>query len=375
MIYLDNAATSVVNKDILESYHALLKDYYGNAASNHKYGQDGFRLLKMAREQIIKSFDLKNDFEVIFTSGATEANNLAIKGVAFSYKNRGKHLITTTIEHPSVINTFKQLRDEFGFEISFIDVDESGQIDLEQLKKTIRPDTILVSMMSVNNETGTILNLLAVKEVIKDYPKIFFHSDTTQGIGKINHDYNIFDLFVLSAHKLNGLKGSGALIKKKSINLVPLLCGGGQENGIRSGTNDVPKEVTLAKTIRIGLSLQNEHYEHAKELNAYTRKCLMDFDEIILNSPLEGSPFILNFSLTKHKASVVVEALSLKNIMVSTISACSSKRNESSHVLKAVGKDMNIASNPIRISFNHTNTIEEIQSFIEALKEILASIR
>lgn len=372
-MYLDHAATTPVLQEIIDSYSELLKDQFANPSSLHREGQTSFRLLTKAREQIARLFSLKPE-EVIFTSGATEANNLAIKGYALRYQNRGKHLITTKIEHPSVLNAFAQL-ENFGFTCTYLDVDEKGCVRIEDVKNAMREDTILVSIMAVNNEVGSVNDLHAIAEIVHHYPKAVFHSDTTQAIGKIDIPYADLDLFVLSAHKLYGLKGSGALLKKKSIDLLPLASGGGQENGFRSGTNDFPKEVMLAKTLRLILEKQKENYAHAQLLFDHLYQQLSVIDDITINSTYEGSPYILNFSLEKKRASVVVEALSEADIMVSTISACSSKKTAHSYVLEAMGKTKQEYQNSIRVSFGNENTIEEIDIFVKELKRILSSIR
>lgn len=372
LIYFDYAATTPIRQEILDTYTDLLNNFFANPSSLHRLGQEASHMLNMAREQIASLFKRKSD-EVIFTSGATEANNLAIKGYALRYQNRGKHLITSKIEHPSVLKAFEQLEKQ-GFECTYLDVDSNGKINIEQLKKSIRNDTILVSIMAVNNEVGSINDIKEIASIVHQYPKAVFHSDTTQAIGKIDLPYNDIDMFVLSAHKLNGLKGSGALIKRKHIELLPLLSGGGQEFDYRSGTNDFQKEVVLAKTIRLALEDQKEHYSKVLELHEYMLKLLKN-DEIIINSPLCGSPYIINFSFLNKRASVVVEALSKAGIMVSTISACSSKKTAHSYVLEAMGKSKQIYQNSLRVSFGYQNTKEEIDYFIRVLLETINSIR
>ncbi len=374
MIYFDNAATTAINREVLGSFHELCEKYYGNPSSNHRYGQESFKLLQMAREQIRQVFKLDN-YEVIFTSGATESNNIAIKGVCLAYQKRGKHIITSSVEHASVLNAFKQLKDEFGFDVTILPVNEKGQVEPETLAKNMRNDTILVSIMAVNNEVGSINDLAALSDIVHQYPKCFFHSDTTQALGKIDLPYEKLDMFVASAHKLHGLKGSGVLLIKKNITPLALFSGGGQESNLRSGTNDMPRDVAIAKATRIALENREKNYLKVQKLNNYVRKRLEEIEEVEINSPLDGSPFILNFSLREHKASVIVEALSLEDIMVSTISACSSKRNEKSYVLVAMHKDLRLASNPIRLSFDATNTIEEVDIFMDKLKKILAKTK
>ncbi|MCX5774962.1 MAG: aminotransferase class V-fold PLP-dependent enzyme [Firmicutes bacterium] len=334
MIYLDNAATTAVDKEILTSYFALLNEQFANPSSIHKAGQDSFRLLSKAREQILQLFQL-TDHEIVFTSGATEAINLALKGYAIANATRGNHLITSSVEHPAVLNAMIQLRDYFHFDLTILPVDADGIIQPQSVQKAIRDDTILVAIMQVNNETGSIMPIDEISKIVKQHPKAVFFSDTTQGIGKINAHYDDLDMFVVSAHKINGLKVSGALIKRKSIKIIPLASGGGQENNLRSGTSDFPIHVMLSKTIRMALEKLKGHSEHAKELTDYLRNELIKRDELVINSPVSASPFIVNFSLKTKKASVVIEALSLKQIMVSSVSACSSNKFVGSSVLFA----------------------------------------
>lgn len=372
MIYLDNAATTRLNKEVLKTFNDLNDKFFANSASTHKLGQEVYRLEEMARTQIANLFKCDSS-EVIFTSGATESNNLAIKGTAFSYKNRGKHIITSKVEHPSVLNAFKSLEEDFGFNVTYLDVDSEGKVSVEQLKKALREDTILVSLMAVNNEIGTINPIEEIGMLLKNYPKIFFHCDATQSIGKIDISYKDVDMLSLSSHKIHGFKGSGLLIKKKNIDLLPLLSGGGQEFNYRSGTNNYFYEVTLAKTLRIAFEKQKQNYQYVKELNEHFRNISKDLG-IRINSPVDGSPYVINFSLDK-KASVVSEALSLKDIYVSTKSACSSKKSPTSYVLLAIGKDKMDAMNAIRISFSEENTKEELDIFVKELKVILDAIK
>ena len=376
MIYLDNAATTNTSPEILNAYYDLVNKLYMNTSSIHQGGIQSSKLLTKARDQIASLFGVLSN-EVIFTSCATESNNLAIKGVALQYKNRGKHLITSSIEHPSVLNAFIQLRDLFGFDLTILPVNSEGIVEPSVLESNMRNDTILVSIICVNNEVGSINDVGALADIVHKYPKCFFHSDTTQAIGKINDiPYNKLDLFVLSAHKLHGLKGSGALIKKKNIELVPLLSGGGQEFGLRSGTNDFQKEVILAKTLRLALENQNKEYQHAKMLFDYAYNKFFEMeDEISINSSKDGSPFIINVSFKNKKSSVIVEGLSANEIMVSTTSACSSKKEAHSYVLEAMGKSKQEYSNSIRLSFDLKNTKEEIDIFFNCLRKLIDDLK
>ena len=374
VIYLDNAATSKVHPEVLESFNQITLKYFANPSSIHALGQEAQRLLEKSREQILNLFNLKHH-EVIFTSGATEANNLAIKGYAFANKGRGNHIITTAIEHPSVLNTVKQL-EKYGFEATILPVNEKGVIEVNSLKAAIKDNTILVSIMSVNNETGAINPIKEVGEILKDYPKIAFHVDMTQAIGKIDIPLDNIDMFSFAGHKIHGLLGSGALIKEKKIILEPLNNGGGQENNLRSGTNTLALSASLAKALRLAINMQKENYEKVSRLRDYLLSYLKDNpDKYHLNSFDLANPYIVNFSLLEHKASVVVEALSNKGIMVSSLSACHSKNEDYSSVVYAMNQNMKLAHNTIRVSFSYENTVDDVNALIRGLKQIVKEIK
>ncbi|MDY0178060.1 MAG: cysteine desulfurase family protein [Bacilli bacterium] len=375
MIYFDNASTTLVDPEILKTYIDLTKKHYANPASSHIFGQETNRILELARRQILTSLQLEN-CDLVFTSGATESNNLAIKGYALRNKANGKHLIVSKIEHPSVLETVRELEREYGFNVSYLNIDENGNIDLDELKQTIRSDTILVSIMAVNNEIGVVNPIEKIADIIVNYKKIAFHVDAVQALGKVKIDYSNVDMITISAHKINGLKSCGVLIKKKNIKLTSLNHGGEQENGLRSGTNDVAMAGAFAKTIRLSLDNFKERNEHVKTLADKLKDWLLvNSQVVILNSHSTENPYIVNFSLKNKKASVVVEALSKRDIMVSSVSACSSRHEPISHVLEAMSHDEQRAKNTIRVSFSHLNTLEEVESFISTLTEILGEIR
>ena len=374
IIYLDNAATSKVHPEVLDSYNQITLKYFANPSSIHYLGQESNRLLEKSREQILKLFNLSHH-EVIFTSGATEANNLAIKGYAFANKGRGNHIITSATEHPSVLNTVKQL-ENYGFEVTILPVNKYGIVEVNSLKEAIKDNTILVSIMSVNNETGAINPIKEIGELLKSYPKIAFHVDMTQAIGKVNIPLDNIDMFSFAGHKIHGLLGSGALIKEKKIILEPLNNGGGQENNLRSGTNTVALSASLAKALRLAIKGQQENYQKVSNLRDYLLSYLKDNPDIYsINSYSLDNPYILNFSLINHKASVVVEALSNKGIMVSSLSACHSKYEDYSYVVYAMNQDMKLAHNTIRVSFSYENSVDDVNSLIRGLKQIMKEIK
>ena len=372
-IYFDNASTTIVKPEVLETYVKAKTQFFANPSSIHLLGQEADRLLQKAREQILNTLGVKDD-ELIFTSGATEANNLAIKGYAFRYQNRGKHIIVSNVEHPSVLETVKQLENHFGYEVTYLPVNKQGVVEVKTLKAAIRKDTILVSIMAVNNEIGTVNPIGEIADLLKGYPLIAFHVDATQGIGKIKLPLDKVDMFSFSGHKIHGLNSSGCLIKKKKIELLSLLNGGGQENGLRSGTNDLALAVSLAKAVRLEYENLDRNYAKVLQIAEKLKNFVKNHDDLFeLNSG--DNPYIVNFSLKNKKASVVVEALSSNGIMVSSVSACKAKEEAMSYVVKALGKNDTLAHNTIRVSFCEDNTLEEVDVFIKKLMDIVEAIK
>ena len=374
IIYLDNAATAKVDPEVLDSYNQITLKYFANPSSIHSLGQEASRLLDKSREQILNVLKLTHH-EVIFTSGATEANNLAIKGYCFANRSRGNHIITSASEHPSVLNSVLELKD-FDYEVTVLPVNEKGAVEVKTLKAAIKDNTILVSLMMVNNETGAINPIKEIGEYLKKFPKIAFHVDMVQAMGKLPLDLDNIDMFSIAGHKIHGLLGSGLLVKEKKIILKAINNGGGQENNLRSGTNTLALSASLAKAIRLAISNQAKDYEHVKILS----KRLLDYlkdnqDKYRINSFFEENPYIVNFSLRNHKASVVVEALSNRGIMVSSLSACHAKHEDYSAVVYAMTNDLNIAHNTIRVSFGKDNTLEEVEALIKNLESIIKEIK
>ena len=374
VIYLDNASTSKVHPEVLESFNQISLNHFANASSIHHLGQESNRLLDKSREQILTLFNLKHH-DVVFTSGATEANNLAIKGYAYANRSRGNHLITVVSEHPSVLNTYKQL-EKYGFEITILPINKNGVIEVNSLKAAIKENTILVSVMAVNNEIGTINPIKEIGELLKNYPKIAFHVDMTQAIGKVKIPLENVDMFSFAGHKIHGLLGSGALIKDKKIILEPQNSGGGQESGLRSGTSTVALSASLAKALRLAINKQKENYQLVADLRDHLVSYLKSNDDkYVINSLDRNNPYIVNFSLLTRKASVVVEALSNKGIMVSSLSACHSRDEDYSYVVYALTNDMKLAHNTVRVSFSYENTLNDVELLIRALDTIVKEIK
>lgn len=370
MIYFDNAATTRPSLAVLECFEKENEQCFANPSSRHAYGREAYRKLENARLSILKSLSLSNDYRVLFTSGASESNNLAIKGIAKEYFRRGKRIITTQVEHPSVLETFRSLEKE-GFEVIYLPTKEDGTMDPETLKENMNKETILVSIMATNNETGSNNDILALSKIVHSFPKAFFHVDVTQAIGKRDLPYSSIDLFSFSGHKIHGLKGTGALILKKNITLLRQIDGGDQEYFFRAGTDNLPGDEALAVALEEATKNLQDNIAHAKEISSFLREGLEKNDEIFMNSPLGGSPFILNFSLKRKKASVVTEALSHEGIYVSSVSACNSKGEPISYVLEAMGFSKERAMNSIRLSFSRENTLEEAKTFLNTLQNIL----
>lgn len=376
MIYFDNSATTKPFPEVLDSFVKVSTDYFGNPSSLHKLGGISEQLLNQARNQIAKLLSVKQN-ELFFTSGGTEGNNLAIKGVALAYKNRGQHLITTTIEHASVKESFKQL-ESLGFEVSTVPVGMDGRVDVKDIEKEIRNDTILVSVMHVNNEVGTIQPIKEIGQMVKKYPNIKFHVDHVQGMGKVPINVNEcnIDLCTISGHKIHGLKGTGLLFVREGVHITPLFTGGSQEGKVRSGTENVAGSVSLAKAVRMILERYDDNSNNLHLLAKELRLGLQKIKGVEINTPEENAaPHILNISVPHVKSEVLVHALEEKDIYVSTVSACSSKLHAASSVLLAMGFSKDRAESAIRLSISYSNTMNEVKKVITAVSDTVDQIR
>ena len=369
MIYLDYASTTPIRKEVRETYQMLLENYYGNSDSLHDVGRATAKLMEQSRAAIAQLFHVEKD-EILFTSCASESNNYAMKGFAWKNAHRGKHIISTCVEHSSIHNALEQLKETFGFEVTYLPVYADGTIHLEDLKKALRKDTILVSMMLVNNETGAINPIKECAAYVHAYSRAVFHMDGVQGLGKIPISLHDVDMATFSAHKIYGLKGSAILYKKRNIELLPLLSGGQQEQGLRAGTSNAPTNIVFAKTLRLALEEQEKAYQYVQELNIYLRREIENIEDMVINSPADASCFILNFSDLKIGSEVMLNALNAKGFCVSAQSTCSSKSKAISHVLLAMGLGEVRATHAIRVSLSHMTTKDEVEKFIKALKEI-----
>ena len=367
MIYFDNAATTKIYDDALTSYVQVSQKFFGNPSSLHQLGVDAYQVLTKARAQVASLLSVQPE-EIFFTSGGTESNNWAIKGTALEKSVFGKHIITTKIEHPSVIQTCKQL-ERFGFEVTYLDVDSKGIVSIDQLKESLRKDTILVSVMAVNNEVGAVQPIAGIAKVLEEYPSIHFHVDAVQAVERASQLLAIgrIDLLSLSAHKFHGPRGVGIMYKKFGRKIQALLTGGGQEKGERSTTENLPGIVATTKALRMAL----EEKSVTGELRSQLWKELATKPEIRIFSPEDGASHVLCFAIKGVRGEVVVHAFENHGIYISTTSACSSKKADSSSTLYAMDVPNEWATGAVRVSFSNDNTKEEVEQFIDVLHQLM----
>jgi cysteine desulfurase len=372
-IYFDHVSSTPVHPEVLKSQSELSPIHYANAEALHDAGHRIANMVDKSRESIAALLKIKVE-NITFTSGATESNNAIIKGIAFANVSRGKHLITTSVEHSSVLESFKQLEISFGFEVTYLSVDKEGRISLQELKDALRADTTLVSIMHVNNEVGTIMPVKACAEIIKANSTAYFHVDEVQAIGKIPFDFSFVDAASCSAHKINGVKGSGLMIVKEKVKILSLITGGQQEYGRRGGTANAINNILFAKTLRLALSEYETHLKQVQLLNEYLRKELKEIKEVVINSPeRDVSSYIINFSVLTLSSEILLNWFNSQNIYVSAQSTCNSKMKHVSITLQAMGLSEIVLNGSIRLGISASNTLEEAQRFISVLKEGLVS--
>ena len=375
-IYLDNSATTKPYPEVVDKMVQALTTQYGNPSAIYKKGIEVEREIKEIRRNIARSLGAK-ETEIYFTSGGTECNNTIIRSVANLNKKTKKHIISTCIEHPSVLNTLKDLEEQ-GFEVTYLPVDKEGKISIDDLKNAIKKETCLVSIMHVNNEIGTIQPVEEIGKYLKSLKeKVYFHVDGVQSYAKIKFRpsrYNI-DFMSVSGHKLHGPKGIGFIYVRESNRIKPLLTGGGQESSIRSGTENVPGIYGLGEAIKILNKDLEGTIEKIRSLkNLLKEEILNNIDNVKVNSPEDGVCHVLNVSFKGVKGEVLLHYLEQKEIYVSTGSACSSKK-KGSHVLNAIGLSPEEIEGAIRFSLSDLNTKEEILEAIEVLKESVSDLR
>lgn len=367
MIYLDYSATTPVDERVLDSYLKVTRDYIGNANSIHFLGSMSKELLVQATNQISSILNC-HPKEIVFTSGASESNTTAIKGVAIKYANRGRHIITSKLEHKSVLEVMGYLS-SIGFEVDFVNLQDNGQVDLKHLEELIRDDTILISICHVNSETGFKQPLKTIRQVInKKNPNVIFHSDLTQALGKTRFYLSDLDLASFSSHKIYAPKGVGILYKKRDLNIDTLIYGTTENCPFRGGTPALPLIVSFSKAMRLANDKLESNIKKCQKLKEELLKGLSKYP-IQINSNDLCVPQIVNFSLMEIKSETFVHAMEKHEIYVSTTTACSSK--EESTVLKELAKgDRRISTTSIRVSISHLTTMEEIHEFLEAFDQV-----
>jgi cysteine desulfurase len=379
IIYFDNSATTGIYPEVLHGMNDVYSSLYGNPSSLHKIGSDAEKVLHNAREIIAKTLGAEED-EIYFTSGGTESNNWAIKGTSRANRKRGSHIITSAIEHPSVLESFSHLETE-GFSSEILEVGADGLLDPKRIGSKVNDETILASFILVNNETGAIQKADELIHAIRyRNPKTIIHVDAVQAYGKIpvNLSRLDVDLLSISAHKIHGPKGCGALYIRKNTRIHPIIHGGGQERRFRSGTENVPGIYGFALAAEIIHQHMEQNRKNAGKLRSIIIQGLSDIFsqcQYSINSPEDGYEGILNISFPRVKAQVLMHHLEAENIIVSVGSACSSRKNAYSHVLKAMKLPKENIEGAIRLSFSGTNTQEEAIRFLEAIRKIVPAIR
>ncbi|QPS71130.1 cysteine desulfurase [Lactococcus garvieae] len=372
IIYFDNSATTAINPEVLRTYTDVATKIMGNPSSLHSLGSTATRLLEASRRQIAELLHVKSE-EIFFTSGGTEGDNWVLKGVAYEKEKFGKHIIISAIEHPAVKNTAAWLASQ-GFDVEEAPVDERGFVKVSELEALIREDTILVSVMAVNNEVGSIQPIKEIAAILKDKPTISFHIDAVQAIGKIAiEDFMLdrVDFATFSAHKFHGPRGVGFLYVKSGKRLAPLLHGGGQENNKRSTTENLAGIAATAKALRLTLDDFDHKTEKIRQMKSIIFEELSKQDKIILFSEMDDFvPNILTFGIRGVRGEVVVHAFEKHEIYISTTSACSSKKNAAAGTLMAMHVKPDIATSAVRISLDYTNNMLEIEGFLTIFRNI-----
>ena len=380
-IYLDNAATTSMRQEVLDEMVPYFSENYGNPSSLYSIAQIARDAVDESRENVAKILNCKPS-EIIFTSGGTESDNMAIIGVAKALKEMGGHIITTKIEHHAVIHAMEEL-ESIGFRISYLNVDEAGFINLDELESEIKNDTSLVSIMLANNETGAIQDLPKISQIIKNKAKdlqreIYIHSDAVQAAGKLDLDTKKLgiDLMSLSGHKVRGPKGVGCLYLKRGIPISPIIVGGGQERQRRSGTENVPGIVGFSKALTLANEEKNKFNTHCRKLTDLLKLRLqnLEYEHIIVTPNEDSLSNILNVCFKGFEGEPILIGLDMEGIFASSGSACSSASLEPSHVLVSMGIDPKLAVGSIRFSFSYENTQEDVEFLIESLENVLSEL-
>lgn len=374
MIYFDNAATTRPYDEVLRTYHEVATKIFGNPSSLHNLGSNATRILEASRKQVADLLGVAPS-EIFFTSGGTESDNWALKGTAFEKEQYGKHIIVSAIEHPAVKESAKWLS-EHGFAVDYAPVDSRGFVDVEALAKLIKSETILVSVMAVNNEIGSIQPISEISELLADKPTITFHVDAVQAIGKIPVSHYLtsrVDLASFSAHKFHGVRGVGILYKKEGKRISPLLTGGGQESDLRSTTENVAGIAASARALRMTLDKEALALPKIAKMKQVIQEALEEFDGVQLFTEEEGfAPNIITFGIRGVRGEVVVHAFEEHAIYISTTSACSSKAGKPAGTMIAMGVPQKEAQTAVRISLDDDNDMSQVEQFLTIFKHVYA---
>lgn len=377
MIYFDNSATTKPYPEALETYMQVASKILGNPSSLHLLGDQATRILDASRQQIADLIGKKSD-EIFFTSGGTEGDNWVIKGVAFEKAQFGKHIIVSAIEHPAVKESALWLKSQ-GFEVDFAPVDNKGFVDVEALGALIRPDTILISVMAVNNEIGSIQPIQAISELLADKPTISFHVDAVQALAKIPTEKYLterVDFATFSGHKFHGVRGVGFVYIKSGKKITPLLTGGGQERDYRSTTENVAGIAATAKALRLSMEKLDIFTSKTGQMKAVIRQALLDYPDIfVFSDEKDFAPHILTFGIKGVRGEVIVHAFEDYDIFISTTSACSSKAGKPAGTLIAMGVDKDKAQSAVRLSLDLENDMSQVEQFLTKLKLIYNQTR
>ncbi|NIK68421.1 MULTISPECIES: cysteine desulfurase family protein [unclassified Paenibacillus] len=378
MLYFDHCASTPPYAEVVDTFAEVMKAHYANPSSIHRAGVEADKLIARSRSVLAEQFGVKPE-EWLFTSGGTESNNLAVKGAVRQFRSRGNHLITTQIEHSSVNDAFRQLEQE-GFRVTYLPVSKTGHVELKQLQAAITDETILVSIMHVNNEVGSIQPIEQIGRLLSEYPRILFHVDAVQSIGKLPvklKEWRI-DLLSGSAHKLRGPKGVGYLYVREGLQLQPLQSGGSQERGMRAGTQNVPGIVASAKALRMSMQAEEKNRSRMYALRERLIRRVADIPQLMLNGSEDAAvmaPHIVHFSYPGMKPEVIVHMMEEQGAIISTKSACSSKDNKPSKVLLAMGASSERAAGGIRISFGDEHTEQDIDKLVDMLSKTVMQLK
>ncbi|WP_159638852.1 cysteine desulfurase family protein [Erysipelothrix anatis] len=368
-IYLDYASTTPTRPEIAQDAFKIMNEYYENADSLHFGGQRVSDLVTASRNTLANQLGVLPQ-EVIFTSGASESNSAAIKGIALANQHIGKHIITTEVEHSSTMGAVAQLRDYFGYTVDYLHVDDQGNISFDELRDKLRKDTVLVAVIAINNEVGAITDVQALAKLVKKESNAFVHIDGVQALARHDFEMTQIDSVAYSAHKIYGLKGSGLWLKRSNVHTLPLINGGQQQFGVRGGTIDNTAAILWAKTLRLAREDNAKALPKIEKMQKYLYDTFENMEGVVINSSYEGSPYIFNVSILNVGSEIMMNGLNSAGFAVSAQSTCNSKSLAPSHVLKAMGKSDTAALSSIRISLSHLTTMEELEKVVQEILEI-----